>query len=350
MSDEVFLRIYVDLGASLVKIFWVCDNDGDELRGFKTLASAVDEVTRSAYENGQFRDQTTSYVQFDDESWMVGANAINPVQSIQTLEPKTTTAIAKVLAVVGQVMREIPEGLKPTLDMHILLPLDEVDDAAELQGRLVELFYDGWGFDGTKVAMVRVKACSVHTEGYGLEKLLSKSPAGLLMFGHRDILWLHVEAKEIFASLSRSFPGMGMIELLRKTSFVFKDELRASAAIFAAGDALADKSLLKIACEKDLPRLKTALEESRRLVWRDLCRKLDQTSFKSAEQVLACGGNAYYWRSQLKELLGSRLTFGVPMIKEMQERFPTVPNNSLAYRALNAYALSTAHEGVLVDG
>lgn len=345
-SDVTLLKISADLGASRTKLFWSLSQSQGELSGFKSISSAVEEVTASAYANGRYRDQGTSYIRIGDECWLVGASAQQ--EPAIASEPKSTHAIAKVLMAVGAVLREIPEGLEPTFELHLLLPYDEMDDSAALQSRLTTLFYDGFGFDGNKIKIRSVRTCSIHPEGYGMSQCLSKSPAVIFMLGHRDNAVLPVEGNRVVGSECVSFSGMGMIQLLKKTEFVFKDELRAAAAIFAAGDQLLDKHLLKIASERDLPRLKSALSEARVLYWRDMVRRLQVTPFKAAEQVLACGGNAYYWRSELKELLGSRLTLGANLMKEMQEQYPDLAGSALSIRMLNAYALSRTIEGALI--
>ena len=118
---------------------------------------------------------------------------------------------------------------------------------------------------------------------------------------------------------------------MHQISYRFNDELSAAAAIYAAGDELQDRQLLKVVIPEDLPRVKAEIPEARSLVWAQLWDELQESTIHNAEQVFAAGGNAIFWRPELKKALKSRLSMGGELIKEIQARFPKLERSPLLY-------------------
>ncbi|HEY9828200.1 MAG TPA: hypothetical protein V6D19_22405, partial [Stenomitos sp.] len=103
------------------------------------------------------------------------------------------------------------------------------------------------------------------------------------------------------------------------------------------GDDLQDKQLLKVVMPEDLARVKSEIPEARSLVWSQLWDELRESTIHNAEQVFAAGGNAIFWRSELKKALGSRLSMAGELMKEMQTRFPKLERSPLLYRLADCY-------------
>jgi hypothetical protein len=341
------LLIAIDLGASLTKCFYSCQRgDSFAIVGHKTFCSAAQRTTSTRYELKQYADDNTALVSFDDEYWAVGLNAREAVTNTNLRAPKFRHAIAKVLGLVGQILREnVPGDGKPELhiELGVLLPLNEMGDALELSNRLSSLLYE-FGHNGRTVKCALVKSVHVSPEGYGVSRLAKRFPSGVMMFGHKDFTWSHVTDTSISVADSRGLTGWGMLKLVKQISYTFVDELWAAAAICAAGEALLDKPLLKVVPPEDLARVKSEIPEARQLVWSQLWDELSATSVQTADRVFAAGGNAVFWRPELKKALGSRLSMGGELIHKIKARFPELEKSALLYRLVDCYGFFEATE------
>jgi hypothetical protein len=245
------LIISVDIGASLIKCFYSWEVDGVlKTAGYRTLCSAAQRITSNHYALRTYADNSTSLVHFEDEYWGVGENAREAVTNTNLRMPKSRHAIAKVLGVVGQIVREYVDISSPP-EMHIklgiLLPLNEMVNAKDLSERLISLLY-GFGHNADNLGFKVVDNVLISPEGTGVSKIAKRYPSGVIMLGHRDITWAYTKNEEDSISLSdsRALQGWGMLKLVRQISYHFNDELSAAAAIYAAGDELHDKQLLKV--------------------------------------------------------------------------------------------------------
>lgn len=346
------LLLTADLGASLTKCFyrWVTDHSPLPLK-HKTCCSAVRRITSAQYELKQNADCNTSVLHIEDEFWAVGENARDAVTSVNLRIPKFRNALAKVLALVGQVITEqIPVDSSPELhiELGVLLPINEMGDALELSRRLRVLLYD-FGHNGHQIRFKSVQAVHISPEGYGIRGLAKRFPSGVAMFGHRDFTWAHIADKSISLADSRALTGWGMLRLVKEISYTFVDELWAAAAICAAGEEMNDKPLLKVVPPADLARVKLEIPEARALVWAQLWDELSATSIQRAEQVFAAGGNALFWRTELKKALGSRLSMGGELLIEMKARIPGLERSPLLYRLADCYGFFKSLESEKLD-
>lgn len=157
------------------------------------------------------------------------------------------------------------------------------------------------------------------------------------MFGHKDFTWAHVTEETISISDSRALTGWGMLRLVKAISYTFVDELWAAAAICAAGEGMSDKALLTVVPPNDLARVKLEIPEARALVWSQLWDELSVSSIQRAEQVFAAGGNAVYWRPELRQALGPKLSMGGELISEIKERVPELVKSPHLYRLADCY-------------
>lgn len=338
------LIIAIDLGASLTKCFYGWLIDGLlAMAGYKTFCSAVQLISSTQYEQRQNASDSTSLVVFDDEYWGVGENARQAVTNTNLQGLKFRDAIAKALALVGQVVREsvaLDSENELQIELGLLLPLNEMGNADELKTRLVRLLYEGFGHNGSLVKFKFVNRVHISPEGDGIRQIAKRFPAAVMMFGHKDFTLGCIQNKTISLADSRPLPGWGMLKLIRQIPYTFVDELRAAAAIYAAGEKLQDKQLLKVVLREDLARVKAAIPEVRRLIWAQLWKELADGPIQGAEQVFAAGGNAVFWYPELKRQkeLSSRLSMGGELIQEIQERFPDLSKSPLLYRLADCYS------------
>ncbi|HEY9825365.1 MAG TPA: hypothetical protein V6D19_07950, partial [Stenomitos sp.] len=232
------LIIAIDLGASLTKCFyrWIV-NDALATEGYRTYCSAVQRITRSRYELRTYADNSTSLVHFEGEYWGVGENAREAVTNTNLRMPKSRHAIAKILGMVGQIVRE-DVALSSKAELHIklgiLLPLNEMVNAQELSSRIVPLLY-GFGHNADLIRFDLVHTVHISPEGYGISKVAKRYPCGVMMLGHKDFTWIYLRtaADSISIADSRALQGWGMLKLVRQISYHFNDELWAAAALYA---------------------------------------------------------------------------------------------------------------------
>lgn len=337
------LIIAIDVGASLTKCIYGYFIEGTTIRreGTKTAYPVARRLIRAKYESSQYlADNNTALVSFEDSYWLVGLAAKESTLTLNPNQAKYQSAIAKSLAMVGQLMAEI-RGLgaeEVYVTLGILLPLDESGDCEELQTRLQAALWE-FEHNGITVKCIASERVHVSPEGYGISQLATKPLAGVLIFGHRDVSWLHIEDGSIVPGKSMTFAGWGMHRLIKRADFTFKDELRAAHLIFAAEPTLKDdKPLLKLCDPPELPRLKEAIAQARDQLWMDLSIQLRACSLMEIEQVLPSGGNAHYWRLHLKQMLGSRMHLSKAMFLELQNRFQELSGSPLLWRIADVYA------------
>jgi hypothetical protein len=335
------LVVGVDIGASLTKgpYSYAIEGVAKAQVGFKTACSMVRKLTKAKYASLlRTVDDNSSLVVFDDSYWLVGNAARGETLKLSATQHKYETAIAKTLALVGQLMTEIhQQGVDEVHVMvGILLPMDEWGDRFALEERLERALWE-FEFNGVTLRTALLNGIHISPEGYGITRMIKAETGGVFIFGHRDVSFLQVDNGSITEGKSKTFAGWGMQRLIREIDYTFKDELQAAALIFAAGETLKDKYLLQLCNEGDLPRLKEAISEAREQLWLDLCGEFQSTSYRLAEQVICSGGNAYYWQTKLKELLGSRFDGGVGLRRKMEARFPALRGSPLLFRGADIY-------------
>lgn len=343
------LFIVLDLGASLTKGFFGYSIDGGVYReGVKTFCSVVRTLTRSKYESiHDIADSNSTLVGFGNSYWLVGEAARGETLSLSATQSKCKSAIAKSLAMVGQLVSELNAQLvdEVYLTFGLLLPLDEFGDRQELDQSLQKALWE-FEYNGDTVKTVLSEKVHIYPEGYGIAQTVDVQTAGVIIFGHRDVTWVHVEKGSIVEGRSETLAGWGMHRLIHEVEYTFKDEFRAAAAIFAAGDALKDKPLLTLTSVAELPRLKAAIANAREQIWLELTEKLMDYSLGEVEKVWSSGGNAYYWKNDVSCWLGMRLDKGRGLLTEIEQRFPQLKGSPLLYRCADDYATWRTLPGV----
>lgn len=335
------LTVALDLGVSLTKGTYGYSIDGDVQReGVKTSCSVIRQLVQSKYKSILDQaDDNSSLVAFADSYWLVGEAARGPTLTISATQSKRKTAIAKSLAFVGKLVSELNSlGVNEVyLTFGLLLPLDEFGDRQELEQQLQTALWK-FEYNGVIVKTVLSEKVQISPEGYGIAQAVDTETAGVIILGHRDVTWVHVEKHSVIEGRSKTLAGWGMHRLIHDAEYTFKDEFRAAAAIFAAGAALKDRPLLTLVTEAELPRLKAALALAREQIWLELTEKLMDYSLGEVERIWTSGGNAYYWKSDILSWLGTRLDNGRAILAEIEQRFPELKGSPLLYRCADVYA------------
>jgi hypothetical protein len=343
------LIVGVDIGASLTKCIYSYSIGGGEAKvGIKTACSMVRSLTKSIYVSElNSVDNNTSVVMFEGGYWLVGNSSEGKTVSINATESKSQTAIAKSLAIVGQLLNELgQQGVTEVrLMFGILLPLDEWGDRVALEKRLEQALWE-FEFNGVTVRTALIKGIHVSPEGYGISRLIVSEIGGVFIFGHRDVSWLHVEKGSILRGKSKTFAGYGMHRLINQIGRKFnKDELLTAAILFAAGHSLKDKYFEDVVDKSDLPQLKEAIRDAREQVWLDLTTEFRSTTCRFVEQIPCSGGNSYYWQPELKQYLGQRFDPCMALRQEMEARFPKLRGSPFLFRGADVYAFTRTLPG-----
>jgi hypothetical protein len=344
------LILAVDLGASLTKAFARLVIDGVVQDLVKTFSSAVQRTNKTRYLAGHFADDNTSLLEINSDYWMVGVAAKQEVSFTNTRQGKNCQAVAKILSMVGQILSEYEElsDGDVEIELGVLLPLDEVGGNLDLGDEITNHLYN-FGHNGKPVTVGLVKKVIISPEGYGYALLAERRSVGILMFGHRDVAYLHIDQGSISMSDCLALPGRGMVKLLRETNYSFKDELRAAAAVFAAGDGFRSSPLLKLVSEQELKKLQQALSESRELIWAQMLDELSSSNIRSQELIICGGGNSYYWQPELRKEFGKKISFAGNILAEMQEQFPELSKSPLLPRCADCYRFWQSLPGIIEE-
>lgn len=344
------LIVALDLGASLTKGVYSYSIDERIYReGVKTSCPMVRQLIPAKYQTLlDLADDNSSQVAFGNSYWLVGEAARGPTLSLSVTQSKQKTAIAKSLAFVGQLVRELKnQGVEEVyLTFGLLLPLDEFGDRQELEQQLQAALWE-FEYNGVTLKTVLSEKVQISPEGYGIAQTVDTQTAGVIIFGHRDVTWVHVEKSSVIESRSQTLAGWGMHRLIQEAAYTFKDELRAAGAIFAAGEVLRDKPLLTLVSEAELPRLKTAISGAREQIWMELTQRLMDYSIGEVEKITSSGGNAYYWKTDVAEWLGPRLDKGRRFLRAIEQRFPALKKSLLLYRCADIIAFWGTLPGVV---
>ena len=342
------ITIAQDFGSSITKGIYRYTIDDLVSEGYKALCPIARRLNKDTYYSLLSKaDSNTSLVAFDDTYWIVGVGAKEETHQIAASQSKIESAIAKSLAMVGGLITEMQsQGAKDIfVTLGALLPLDEAADFGEFEKSLQRLLYE-FEFNGNPIQCMATHKVEVSPEGYGISRLSQGAGiTSILVFGHRDFTYLHLEDGTIVEGKSKTLAGWGMHRLIKSVKYTFKDELKAARAIFGAGANLDNLDALKaIAPTPDdtnrlIPALKTSIDQ----LWMDLLYELKSTSLAEADQVIPTGGNAYYWRSQLKDMIGKKRLFTANSVfDELALRYPKrgeIPGmpSSLRYRIMDLY-------------
>jgi hypothetical protein len=344
------LILETDHGASRTKTYGRYEvEDGTVKEFFQTSCAIVRKLIEPKYRSQQYlADNNNALVSFDKSYWLVGDAARGETLTLIAGQPKSETAIAKVLATVGRLVCEL-KGVgvdEIELVLGLLLPLDEMVDRANLQVQLEQVLWE-FEYNGSTVRTVLSESVHISPEGYGMSRLITAEQGKVLVFGHRDVSIIHVENGSIIPSKSQTLAGWGMHKLIKDCEYIFKDELTAAGLIFAAAIAPDRKAKLQYLkrmarTDTDVPRLQAALNEARSQVWSDLSLRFQPLFQGGIQQLICSGGNACFWMPQIQKLFtferfGCEPNFADATIAEIEQRFPRMKGSPYTFRSADDY-------------
>ena len=330
------LRMAVDNGASLTKgVVEVVNANGDRRLTFAQCFPTCKPIT-SSYMPTALRlvDDNTSLVSFGDEHWLVGAGASSQSEGASVAMPKAKTAIAKTLAFIGKEARLHPDQ-ELHLSLGMLLPLDEIADSRSIEQQLSQ---HCWNFklNGSPVKLVLHDQIQVSPEGYGVAINMTSSPAGVIVFGHRDVSFLYVEGGSILPGKSKTLSGFGMIKVLGYVPQTFKDEYAAARKIFTY--IMTRKSQHLMGLCPNAEELAEQLDQSLSQAVLEIQHELSPL-VGLVDKVMLTGGNSVIFERFFKTWLGSRLIRSKHIQGEMSEHLPELKRSPLLHRGADVFCL-----------
>ncbi len=301
---------------------------------------SVRKLTKETYENLLENVEggiglNSSLVSYVDPSsqkeayWQVGEAASRPGE-LFVIERKFETIVVKVLAFLGYLvsLSVKKEKGKISLNLGILLPLDEIGDRKPLANRLREIIEKGFEVNGNEIKNLSIEKMKCNPEGYGMYKSNPTSATGILIVGHSDVSWLFFDKGSFVVEESRTFPGAGMHSFIKAIDFPTQYELRTAEIIARAGEGLNPEILAELTQTKnsdEIAYLIQAIKAARPQYWSDRDREFGALNIQLASAISAGGGAANYFAKELnklfKERFGVKLNWGKNLKKEFVEHF-----------------------------
>lgn len=251
--------------------------------------------------------------------------------------------MVKVLAFIGYLARNYDREIETNLG--ILLPLDEIEDRKDLAKWLRQIFNgDSFRIDNRKINNVRIKRLNIKPEGYGMIKNSSTQKTGIFIIGHNDMTWLYSFEGDIRKDISKTFPSTGMHDFIAKLKYPITDEFGAAKILSEAGERCDREILRKLTHTKsddELDRLIEELNKARKKYWRERREDIYNLLIESADEVLICGGAAYYFKEQIQQLFKKhkiKVNWCSDLKKEFCQQFDLKTNNKTASLFLDCYS------------
>lgn len=313
-----------DVGVSLTKI---CYRVNDGSIQYLTQPSGILQIHPDLYEDKlHLADRNTAVVKLSDgTAWVVGEKAgREPAEE----GDKSLTAIAKIVASIGQVCSEAGH-----LSLAVMLPTNEEEGFIDFSEQLTEEVYSA-KFNGTRLGLTLSEQAKIFPEGAGLATLIDDGI--LLMFGQKDVSLLQVEGGRV--RKSRCFVGWGMIKLLSQSPVPVTDEITTAHAVFRFLLKNNDQPLNDLfgsRTEKVIAKLPTILEG----YWLELGRKISAfPAIADSDRIYVGGGNAPIMTPLVAKTFRQK-TEAKCLLTHVSEHFPDLDKKPLAYRLSDPLAL-----------
>jgi hypothetical protein len=262
----------------------------------------------------------------DGTCWIVGEGAgKEPADK----GDKSRTAIAKIIAAVGQVVTEAT-----LLDLAVMLPANESEGFTDLALELTEELY-GAKINGRRLGMTLGQPVQLHPEGSGLASLIDEGI--LLIFGQKDVSLLPVKGGRVDGT-PHCFVGWGMVRLLAELPVPVMDEVTTAHAVFRFLLKKNDRPLRDLfgaRADKVIGKMPAVLEN----YWLGLKRKLSSVSaIADADRIYVGGGNAPIFLPLVDRSFAQKCE-AKSLVAHVHEHFPELDKKPLAYRLSDPLAL-----------
>ena len=232
LSKTVTVRGVFDLGSSVAKCVYSVEREGgDDVRGCLMHPSRILPLHSELHDESLDEENTVSAVVrlSNGSCWIVGERAGNAQTNARV--DKSMTAAAKVVAVVGQMLKKIQVGEGETIELEIavLLPVGEQAGFVGLAKTIFEELY-GAEFNGRPLDVVMSNPVRIYAEGAGLASLVVDDSV-MLGFGHKDVSIIPVQGQSL-AEGSTCLVGWGMGKILKASPVPIMDDVRGAHAFF----------------------------------------------------------------------------------------------------------------------
>jgi len=315
------LSLAIDLGASLTKAIGNRYQDG----GVPTLICMEPEIADvssssiKVYERqkiGGTDPENRCWVGIGNEYMAVGFLARNKFGGSALLaDLKYASAVAKILGTVWVMKEHLGLGQKFTLAMTVLLPPSEYEDRSRLEETLksaLSRYETPSGILNVKLVLFDAKP-----EGGGifltrLQKIgeeLKKKVCAIAMVGHRNASVLIVNRGVVNPGKTSEYGSNYLAEKVAEMcSGLDPEDRNLIKAIVEAGDNVEPEPFRKISKsrsakeqQQDIDKMVEATQIARDEYIRTLTRWLNQRIPKDTEELIFCGGTAFYLRTALEK-------------------------------------------------
>lgn len=277
--------------------------------------------------------------------WEVGESVSR--QGLLTVEERKFEAlIVKLLAFTGYLINLSSNHQSSiSLNLGVLLPLDEIEDRRTLAKWLREIInQNGFTVNGKSFNKVQLDKINVKPEGFGLYKTSAGESIGVLMMGHSDCSWLYFSNGFFSPQFSRTLPGTGMHGLIENLRFPVQNELTVAKTIAEAGKECDRKVLIELTqtkSEDEYSQLIEAISVARSQYWQDRQRDWQFLNIESVDSLVVGGGAAYYFATELKDVFkenyGLKISWGKQLKKDFCDRFGVKSSDKVANLFIDCY-------------
>jgi hypothetical protein len=317
--------VIVDLGVSTTKIIF---REDDGLIQYLTQPPGIVPLHPDLYgDKLHLASKDTVVLKMTDGTcWIVGEGAgKEPADK----EDKSRTAIAKILASVGQIDTDAT-----LLELAVMLPANESEGFSDLAFELTEELY-GAKINGRRASVTLGQPVQLHPEGAGLASLIDEGI--LLIFGQKDVSLLPVKGGCV-NGIPQCFVGWGMVRLLAELPIPVMDEVTTAHAVFRFLLRKNDRPLRDLfgtRADKVIGKVPAVLEN----YWLGLKRKLSAVSaIADTDRIYVGGGNAPIFLPLVDRSFTQKCE-AKSLVAHVHEHFPELDKKPLAYRLSDPLAL-----------
>lgn len=332
MEAESIEAVVIDLGTSLTKIIYYYLGQFF----FFAQSSSVLELDHRKYQQHSSHPKTKTHaIWTEGAGYLVGRGASQPYEEVDLSQTKATSAIAKVLAAIGEIKDRINTDKEIKLEnVILLLPLKERKEYETLKTSIVKALY-GFGFNG-KTTKFWVGRFNIQYEGYGITTISTEERAAFAVFGQKDLTIGAMNQGDLTPNMSQTLVGWGMSKVLEEVQYTFESDVYGAKCVYSYNQRRTN--LKKLIPAEKVEFVSASIDRALSSSWYQIERKLDSSqALMDAVTIYVTGGSSQLWRKQLKGVYGRRLNYLDGIAREIAETFPQLDKDPMILRMADAY-------------
>lgn len=334
-QPRVVRAVVIDLGTSLIKTLY---NRNDKYH-FLPHPSFIAPLNQSLYEEAiKTPDDKTNCVWLGDKGYKVGRQAAREYEQVDVSLKKTEAAIAKVLAVVGQINQDIAPGSELRISrLVVLLPYVEIAEQ-ERVAKATQSALERFEFNGRTIS-IYVSQLSVKWEGYGFTKVSDEEQAVFAVFGQKDLTIGALSQGQLVKPMPKTLVGLGMTKVIERVEYTFKSHVYAAKAI--SQYRLKPSTLKNYVIGEQLESVAKSIDKAIENTWFEYEQEFKTNPIvRDALVFYVTGGSSIIWKRHLKEFNKAEGRKFQPLnhvAQELVEEIPELRGDPMVYRVSDAY-------------